>query len=125
MQPWELLLASLPMDTPNDFQVSGSVHHIGDTRVVSDKFSVREFTIEVPGKYPQLVTFQCSNKRLDLVESLKPGKGVTVHFNLRGREWTNKEGQTRFFNSLDCWRIELVDPGTPADAQQGDPNIPF
>jgi len=110
-----------------DLTLTGSVHHVGETRVISDKFSVREFVIETPGDYPQLVSFQAANKKLDLIEGLEVGTGVTVHFNVRGREWKNpKTNETRFFNSLDCWRIErhtsAPQSGPPADMSD---DVPF
>ena len=33
---------------------------------------------------------------------------MEVSFNLRGREWTNKGGEVKFFSNLDAWRIDKV-----------------
>ncbi|MEY5040956.1 MAG: hypothetical protein RLZZ414_495, partial [Bacteroidota bacterium] len=33
----------------------------------------------------------------------------TVHFNLRGREWTSPQNEVKYFNSLEAWRIEKDD----------------
>jgi len=30
---------------------------------------------------------------------------VRVSFNLKGREWTNKEGEVKTFNTLQAWAI--------------------
>ena len=96
------------MDNSKDYTVSGPVHHVGELRVISERFSVREFTVEVGADtdYPQTVLFQVANKKLELLEGLEVGAAITVHFNLRGREWQSPQGETRYFNSLDAWRIE-------------------
>ena len=114
------------MDTSKDYTLTGSVHHIGKTKVVSDKFSVREFVVETPGEYPQLVCFQAANKKLDLVDDLEVGTGVTVHFNVRGREWKNPQtGELRYFNSLDCWRIQRHTSAPSSGPPGAEDDVPF
>lgn len=104
------------------------MYKIGELRVISDKFSVREFAIEIPGQYPQIVQFQCANKKLDLIDDLNVGDSITVHFNLRGRETPGRNGNpARIWNSLDCWRIEKAPAAAPpsASAGGGDDAAPF
>ena len=121
------------MDTSEDYTASGPVHAIGELRVISDKFSVQEFVVEVGAgtQYPQLVQFQAANKKLELLQGLEVGAAITVHFNLRGRAWEPKDGgDTRYFNSLDAWRIERIGsaPAAPPSAPAGgggDEEIPF
>ena len=52
-------------------------------------------------------------------------KQVKISINLRGREWVNPQGETKYFNSIQGWRIEAaqadssngnVPPVPPADA---------
>jgi len=31
-----------------------------------------------------------------------------VTFNLRGREWRNPQGEVKYFNSLDVWKLEAA-----------------
>jgi len=33
---------------------------------------------------------------------------VEVHFNLKGRKWTDPKGEDKYFNSLQAWRIDKV-----------------
>ena len=118
------------MDTNSEnYTASGRIHSIMDLRVISEKFSVRELVLEVDAEtpYPQLLLFQAANKKLDLIDGLSAGSEVTVHFNLRGREWKPKDGgDTRYFNSLDLWRIERHGsaPAAPPPAGSGD-EVPF
>ena len=33
------------------------------------------------------------------------GQDVTVEFDLRGRKWTDRQGQVKYFNTLQAWRL--------------------
>jgi hypothetical protein len=117
------------MDTEN-YTAIGTVHNVGEVRVISDKFSVQEFVVEVgqDTDYPQLVQFQCANKKLELLQGVEAGAALTVHFNLRGREWKPREGgDTRYFNSLDAWRIERhsAAPASSAAPPESEEEVPF
>ena len=41
-----------------------------------------------------------------MLDNFKEGDQVEVFFNLRGREWTNPQGEVKVFNTLDAWKIE-------------------
>jgi hypothetical protein len=45
---------------------------------------------------------------------MNAGEQIEVSFNLRGREWTSPQGEVKYFNSLDAWRIDKVGQGMPA-----------
>ena len=84
------------------FQVDGKLHKIFDTEQKSEKFRAREFVIEiVDGNYAQMIKFQLTQDKCEMIDDHKEGEEITVHFNLRGREWNE-----RFFTNLDAWRIE-------------------
>ena len=42
----------------------------------------------------------------DLLNSFTEGDLVKISINLRGREWINPEGEAKYFNSIQGWRIE-------------------
>jgi len=88
-------------------EFTGQLKRIGQTQIVSDKFSKREFTvIDNPAtEYPQIVQFELHKDKCDTIDSFKPGDVVKVSFNLKGRDWTNKEGEVKTFNTLQCWAI--------------------
>ena len=94
------------------FQVDGKLHKIFDTEQKSEKFRAREFVIEMDdGKYPQMIKFQLTQDKCELADDYNEGDDITVHFNLRGREWNE-----RFFTNLDAWRIESAGKSQPAAA---------
>jgi hypothetical protein len=81
-----------------------------DTRQATETFRVREFvvTIEADSQYPQHISMQVTQDRCDLLDQFNEGDQLKVNFNLRGREWTAPDGDIRYFNSIDAWRIEKI-----------------
>ena len=91
------------------YEIEGKLVQIFDTKQVSDKFSKREFVLEAEdGKYTQTVLFESSGRTIDDLDQMRVGDKVNVHFNVRGRKWTNKNGEDKYFNSLHCWKLERV-----------------
>ena len=94
----------------NKYEATGTLKVINDTQQFSETFRKREFVIEVEdGNYPQPIKFQAVQDKADLLDTFDVGDTVTVHFNLRGREFTRKnDGSTDYFVNLDVWRMEKV-----------------
>ena len=91
------------------YQLRGVLKEVKETRQISEKFSLREFVLtDESTKYPQHIQLQATQDRCDLLDGLNIGEEVSVNFNLRGREWTNAEGEVKYFNSLDAWKIESI-----------------
>jgi single-strand DNA-binding protein len=84
------------------FTIKGILHKIFETEQKTESFSSREFVIEtLDEKYPQFIKFQLTQDRCGLIDNFKEGEEITVHFDLRGREWNEK-----YFTNLNAWRIE-------------------
>ena len=81
-----------------------------ETVQVSEKFKKREFviTIDTNSNYPEHVSFQLAQDKVSLIDTLQVGEEIKVHFNLKGREWNSPQGETRYFNTLDAWKIEKI-----------------
>ena len=67
-------------------KTTGRILVIMDAQQISEKFIKRDFVIEPSG--------------------FIPGDEIEVSYNLRGREWTNPDGVVKYFNTLECWRID-------------------
>ena len=95
--------------------IKGKVIRIFAKQQVSEKFAKREFVIATEDKYPQQIIMQTTQERCELLDNIAEGEEVQVFFNIRGRSWTNPQGEEKFFNSLDAWKI------TNESAQNFDP----
>jgi len=99
------------------FKLSGTVKKVFPTVQVSEKFSKREFVVtESTGMYPQDILFQLTQDKCTLLDGVNENDSIEVSFNLRGREWTNPQGEVKYFNSLDAWRIDRLN-GSVAPSQ--------
>jgi len=91
------------------FKLTGTVKVVNDTVQVTPKFSKREFVInDASSTYPQDIMFQAAQDKCSMLDGIMEGSSVEVSFNLRGREWTSPQGEVKYFNTLDAWRIEEV-----------------
>ena len=89
-----------------------------DESVVNDKFKKLEFVVtDTASQYPQHVSFQLTQDRTSLLDNVNEGDKITVSFNLRGREWTSPQGEVKYFNTLEAWKIEVVEKGVAPTSQ--------
>ncbi|MFV0566066.1 MAG: DUF3127 domain-containing protein [Flavobacteriaceae bacterium] len=100
-------------------EVQGRVKVIGDTQTFgANGFRKREIVVTTEEQYPQHIMVEFVQDKVDLLDNFNAGQQVKISINLRGREWVNPQGETKYFNSIQGWRIEALQ----AEAAQG--NIP-
>lgn len=89
-------------------EVQGKIVEIFDTVQVSDNFRKREFVIEYADnpQYPEFLKFECIQDKCALLDEFSVGQEVMVNLNLKGRKWTDPQGNVKYFNSLQAWRIQ-------------------
>lgn len=91
-------------------KVEGRIVKIQDTQQLTEKFSKREFWMEVSdGMYAQTISLQFTKDKCNVLNGYNVGDQVAVEFNLNGRTHTNAEGVERCYNSLDAWKINKTD----------------
>lgn len=101
------------------FKLKGTVKVVNDTVQVTEKFSKREFVVtDTASMYPQDIMFQAAQDKCQMLDSIAEGQEVEVSFNLRGREWTSPQGEVKYFNTLDAWRIEQISAQNPSSNAQ-------
>lgn len=102
-------------------ETTGRLHTIFETKQVSERFSKREFVVEIADnpKYPQVVLFQLTGDRCAQLDGMKVGDRITIEFSLRGREWRSPSGDLKYFNSLDVWKIAPARGEATADPRGG------
>ncbi len=95
-------------------EVSGKIKVINAEQQISASFRKRELVVTTEEQYPQHIMIEFTQDKCDLLNSYKVGEGVKVSINLRGREWVNPQGETKYFNSIQGWRIERLQAEAPA-----------
>tara|TARA_R110000796_G_scaffold134775_2_gene250592 strand:+ start:98 stop:424 length:327 start_codon:yes stop_codon:yes gene_type:complete len=105
-------------------EVIGKLIVKNDTQDVSEKFSKREFVVETSEQYPQKIIIQFVQDKCDLLNNYNIGDIVEVGVNLQGREWIDPQGQVKYFNTIQAWKINKQD--TAPQTQQAPPEAaPF
>lgn len=107
-------------------ELQGKIKLIDETKTFGNNgFRKRELVITTEEQYPQTIMIEFVQDKTELLNAYKVGQDVKVSFNVRGREWVNPQGETKYFNSIQGWRIENVSapasggnvpPMPPADA---------
>lgn len=96
-------------------EVQGSIKMIGDTQTFgTNGFRKREIVVTTEEQYPQHIMVEFVQDKTDLLDSYKVGQQVKISINLRGREWVNPQGETKYFNSIQGWRIEALQAESPS-----------
>lgn len=94
--------------------ITGTIKVVGKTQQVSDKFSKRELVVTEPsGQRPQHIPVEFTQDRTNLLDGFNPGDEVTVICYVNGREWTGRDGVTKYFLSLSGNRIERSGAAAP------------
>ncbi|WP_440880356.1 DUF3127 domain-containing protein [Tenacibaculum sp. C7A-26P2] len=88
-------------------EVIGKIKLINGTQTFgSNGFRKRELVVTTDEQYPQMILIEFIQDKCDLLDSYQIGQDVKVSINLRGREWINPQGEAKYFNSIQGWRIE-------------------
>ena len=90
--------------------ITGTIKVKGETTEVGAKsFKKRDFVIsDNSGKFAQHISIQLTGDKCGLLDGVGVGDEVTVHINIRGREWTSPAGEVKYFNSLEAWKIDTI-----------------
>lgn len=109
--------------------ITGRVDRIGQTvQIPSQKggapFLKRELTLNAmrydpntgePVTSENFPTFEFDGERCAELDRYQPGDVVTVHFNLNGRKYTDRDGNERYFTTVRGYKIE---PRQPRQSQR-------
>ena len=88
-------------------EVIGKIKLIGETQTFGNNgFRKREIVVTTDEQYPQHIMIEFIQDKTDLLNNYQVGQDVKISINIRGREWVNPQGETKYFNSIQGWRIE-------------------
>lgn len=90
-------------------EIQGRVKQIFPSQTMGQNgFEKRDLVIITEDIYPQTIIIQFTQQRCDLLDSLQVGQRVKVYVNIRGREWTSPQGEIKYFNTIEAWKIEVI-----------------
>jgi hypothetical protein len=98
-------------------EIAGKIKVINPTKQVSDTFKKRELVVTTEEQYPQHVLIDFVQDKCSVLDGYNVGENVRVSINVKGKEHTTKDGEVKYFNQLQGWRIERTDSAIPATNQ--------
>ena len=114
--------------------IKGKLVEIFDTVQVTETFKKREFIVQDNRnpEYPEYIKVELIQDKVSLLDSLGVGDEINVLINIKGRKWEDKEGNIRYFNSIQGWKIETESSGInqetpqqPDSQENDDSDLPF
>jgi hypothetical protein len=94
-------------------EIEGKIKVINPTKEVSDSFKKRELVVTTDEQYPQHILIEFIQDKCSALDNFKVGDGVSVSINVKGKEYTNKNGEVNYFNQLQGWRVSRTDTAIP------------
>ena len=89
--------------------ISGKLKLINETKEYgTNGFRKREVVVTTEEQYPQDLLIEFIQDKCDILNSFNVGENVKIDINLRGREWESPQGEIKYFNSIQGWRIEKL-----------------
>ena len=112
-------------------ELQGTIRKLGKTETFGSGFQKRELVLLTDEQYPQPISIEFLQDKTMLLDQVKEGDKVKIGINIIGREWTNPEGQVKYFNSITGWRLDKANQDTkpaPAEDKNGfekEGDLPF
>jgi hypothetical protein len=91
-----------------EINVIGKVKFVGQEQQVSPSFVKQELVVTTDEQYPQHILINFTQGNCSQLDTVKIGDQVNVSINLKGREWVNPQGETRYFNDIQGWRLSFI-----------------
>lgn len=105
----------------HNMEITGKIKVLGETKAVNASgFQKRELVVTTEEQYPQHILIDFVQDKCAALDGYQLGEPVKVSINIRGREWTNPQGEIKYFNSINGWRVERLGASTNA----GMPEVP-
>jgi len=100
-------------------EVKGRIKFISPLISAGDSFKKIEVVVTTDEQYPQHIQIEFQGEKTSIINGYQLGQPVTVSINLRGREWTNPQGEVKYFNTITGWKISSDAPQQTQQQQPG------
>ncbi len=113
--------------------IKGKLVEKFDTVQITETFKKREFIIQdnKNPEYPEYIKIELIQDKITLLDSLNAGDEINVLINIKGRKWEDKEGNIKYFNSIQGWKIESENQNISQESpteninQETEEDLPF
>jgi hypothetical protein len=106
--------------------IKAKLLEIFEASQISASFKKREFVVEYAEnpQYPEYIKFELIQDKCELLDQFTVNQEIDIHFNLKGRKWTDPQGNIKYFNTLQAWRILQADQKAASSAPENGLDAP-
>lgn len=114
------------------YDFTGMVEKVLATQTFSSGFTKRDVVMtdsDANSKWPNHIAFTFKKDNVSLLDNVQPGQRAKIRFAIDGREWTNPQGQVKYFTDLTGLKLELLNADgsstepVPAPPPMDDPSV--
>jgi hypothetical protein len=95
------------------FELTGTVHSVGETKQITDKFRKRELILFVENsnkpEYSDYIPFEVVQDGCQTLEPLSKGDRVKISFFVNGRLWKEGTADEKAFSSLSIKDVVVLE----------------
>lgn len=114
------------------YDFTGTVEKVLATQTFSSGFTKRDLVMtdgDANSKWPNHIAFTFKKDNVSLLDNVHAGQRAKIRFAIDGREWTNPQGQVKYFTDLTGLKLELLNADgsstepVPAPPAMDDPSM--
>lgn len=91
-------------------KIQGKLIKVGDVMTSANNFKRRNFVVQqMKEGDTEDLSFDLFQNNCSIIDGVNIGNFIEVDFKLKGRKWTDNEGQEKYFNTLQAWNITKLD----------------
>lgn len=94
------------------YEYTGVVEKVLPTQTFASGFTKRDIVmtddVGQESKWPNHIAFTFKKDNASLLDGVKDGQRAKIRFAIDGREWTNPQGQVKYFTDLTGLKLEVL-----------------
>ena len=101
----------------NEVTITGKVKFVDEVREFgSNGFRKHQVVVETgDGRWDNPIPVEFTKDNIELSKELKVGDQVQIQSRINGREWQGKDGATKWFTSINGYKVTKENPGEASE----------
>ena len=101
----------------NEVTISGKIKFVDEVREFgANGFKKHQVVVETgDGRWDNPIPVEFTKDNIELSKKLKVGDQVQIQSRINGREWQGKDGITKWFTSINGYKISVENPDSQED----------
>ena len=101
----------------NEVTISGKIKFVDEVREFgANGFKKHQVVVETgDGRWDNPIPVEFTKDNIELSKKLKVGDQVQIQSRINGREWQGKDGVTKWFTSINGFKISVENSDSPED----------